>query len=51
MGKVITEDTTKLAAFLEQEMKATCNMLRCSLKCKLPGKLDALIVQYFSDEI
>jgi hypothetical protein len=51
VGKGITEDTTKLAAFLEQEMKATCNMLRSSLKCKLPGKLEALSMRHLSDGI
>lgn len=40
-----------LAAFLEQEVKATCNMLRRSLKCKLPGRLEALIMQHLIDEI
>jgi hypothetical protein len=40
-----------LAAFLEQEMKATCHMLRSSLNWKLPGRLEALVMQHLSEEI
>jgi hypothetical protein len=40
-----------VGSIFRAKMKATCSMLRSTLKWKLPGRLEALVMQHLSEEI